>query len=246
MVVHGGIDGYTRMIVFLSCSNNNLSITVYRLFTAAAERFGLPSRVRSDFGGENILVAQHMIRHRGTNRASFITGSSTHNQRIERLWVDMRRSVTFLFYRLFYFMEQQGMLDVLNEVHLYALHYVYIPRINHALAVFQEGWNHHGIRTEGHLSPQQLFVQGSLRLRSSGLVALDFFEMVHADYGVSANDPPAPDTNSVNVPDGRFRLEAEELAELQYNVNPLEESTNYGIDLYLAVLDFINAHHQQV
>ena len=69
MVIHGGIDDYSRMIVFLSCSTNNVSVTVYRLFTAAAERFGLPSRVRSDFGGTNILVAQHMIRHRGTNRA---------------------------------------------------------------------------------------------------------------------------------------------------------------------------------
>ena len=123
MVVHGGIDGYTRMIVYLGCSTNNQATTVYRLFIAAAERFGLPSRVRSDFGGENILVARHMIRNRGTNRGSFITGSSTHNQRIERLWVDMRRSVTFLYYRLFYFLEQQGMLDPLNEVHLYALHY---------------------------------------------------------------------------------------------------------------------------
>ena len=80
-----GIDSYTRMIVYLSCSTNNQTTTVYRLFIAAAERFALPSRVRSDFGGENILVARHMIKNRGINRGSFITGSSTHNQRILRL-----------------------------------------------------------------------------------------------------------------------------------------------------------------
>ena len=61
---------------------------------------------------------------------SMITGSSVHNQHIERLWRDIHRCVTTLYYRLFYFMEQQGILDPLNEVQLFALQYVYLPRIN--------------------------------------------------------------------------------------------------------------------
>ena len=232
LVCHGGIDGFSRMIVYLKCSNNNRALTVYELFLVAIERFGLPSRIRSDFGGENHVVAQHMIHHRGHDRGSMLTGSSTHNQRIERLWVDMYRSVTLLYYRLFYHLEQQGLLDVLNEVHLYALHYVYIPRINESLKQFQEGWNHHGIRTAHHLSPQQLFVQGSLRLRSSGMVAMDFFDRVSDNYGVSVDDPvPLEEVESVTVPDGRFSLQANELSQLHSNVNPLHESENYGIDV---------------
>ena len=85
IVCHGGIDGYSRMVVFLKCSSNNHAHTVYELFISAANRFGLPSRVRSDFGGENYLVARHMIRHRGQGHGSMLTGSSVHNQRIERL-----------------------------------------------------------------------------------------------------------------------------------------------------------------
>ena len=85
MVVHGGIDGYSRMMIYLSCSTNNRSLTVYRLFRKAREEYGVPSRVRSDKGGENILVCQLMISCRGLGQGSHIAGSSIHNQRIERL-----------------------------------------------------------------------------------------------------------------------------------------------------------------
>ena len=43
---------------------------------------------------------------------------------------------------------------------------------------FKDGWNNHGIRTEHNQSPNQLFVAGALRLRQSGLTALDFFDCV--------------------------------------------------------------------
>jgi len=90
LVTQGGIDGYSRMIVFLRCSTNNKSLTVYSLFLEAVHKYGLPSRVRTDQGRENVLVGQHMIEHRGADRMSI--GSSLHNQRIERLWRDLHQS----------------------------------------------------------------------------------------------------------------------------------------------------------
>ena len=47
-VVHGGIDGFSRRIMYLQCCTNNRATTVHHLFAEAVENYGLPSRVRAD------------------------------------------------------------------------------------------------------------------------------------------------------------------------------------------------------
>ncbi len=179
------MDGYSRLSLYLHCSDNNRASTVYASFLKAVQKYGLPSRVRSDEGGENTLVGRHMIECRGEDRGSMIVGSSVHNQRIERFWRDMHRCVTQLYYRLFYHLEYEGLLDNLNEKHLYALHAVYMPRINKSLTEFGDGWNNHSIRTEHGKTPNQLFTQGMLAMRHFGLASVDFFDSVTDDmYGI--------------------------------------------------------------
>ena len=67
--------------------------------------------------------------------------------------------------RLFYYLEQLDLLNPLNKLHMYGLHYVYIPRINKSLKDFQSEWNHHPISTAHHHSPHQLFTGGALSLQ---------------------------------------------------------------------------------
>ena len=227
------------MITYLKCSTNNKATTVYELFIQAVRQFGLPSRLRSDHGGENILIAQHMLEHRGLDRASIITGSSTHNQRIERLWRDLHRCVTQLYYRLFYHLEHHDLLDPTNEIHLYSLHYVYVRRINKSLTEFQEGWNHHSIRTAQNKSPHKLFVEGSLCLQRSGLIALDFFERVSDSYGMEEEGMVGQDHEGVRIPQNRFELTEEHFQGLQHEVIVTAQSDQYGINIYQHTLQYV-------
>lgn len=118
IIIHGGIDSYSRLIVFLRASNNNRSSTVMNCFLNAVARYGVPSRVRTDHGGENNDVCVMMNIFRGSERGSAIRGRSTYNQRIERLWGDMWRGLTNVYYNLFHFLESKGIVDIDNEMHL--------------------------------------------------------------------------------------------------------------------------------
>lgn len=124
--------------------------------------------MRSDHGGENTKVALflNLIRQ----RTSHITGKSVHNQRIERLWRDMHTQVTSKFYAEFYQMEEDPRIDLDpdNAFHRLAIQYVYLPVINRSLEEFRNGWNGHKLRSEGHMSPSQIWMSGMLDNMSSG------------------------------------------------------------------------------
>jgi hypothetical protein len=111
-VIQGAIDGFSRFITFLRASSNNRASTTFLLFVESVTKYGLPSRVRGDFGVENVDVARFMQQQRGPNRGSYIAGRSVHNQRIERLWRDVFRSMTELYYNLFIFLEDNGHLSI--------------------------------------------------------------------------------------------------------------------------------------
>ena len=162
IVIHGGIDGYSRLIMYLQASPNNRAETTLAGFLKAVDEFGLPSRVRTDKGGENILVAQYMLAHpeRGPGRRSIITGKSTHNQRIERLWRDVFSGCLCFFNFFFYFLEDTGLLDVDDVLDLYTLHYVFLPLIQKQLDLFKQAWARHPLRTERNRSPLQLWMLG--------------------------------------------------------------------------------------
>lgn len=60
-VIHAGVDGFSRSVVFIKCSTNNLATTVVSAFLEGVSAFGRPARIRSDHGGENVEIWRYML-----------------------------------------------------------------------------------------------------------------------------------------------------------------------------------------
>ncbi|XP_023807452.1 uncharacterized protein LOC111946834 [Oryzias latipes] len=159
LVIHTAIDGYSRFLTFLHCSNNNRASTVLDLFRKGVNKFGWPMHIRTDHGGENVLIWEDMRVHKGVS--SVLTGSSVHNQRVERFNRDLNCNCRNVYAPIFYELESLNMLDVDNRTDLFCLHYVYIPRTNCTLEEFQAAFNSHSISSEGNKTPVHLFTQNT-------------------------------------------------------------------------------------
>ena len=231
IVVHGCIDGFSRKITYLNASDNNRASTVLQLFLKATRDHGWPSRLRSEKGGENIDVARAMLTVRGTGRSSHIAGASVHNQRIERLWRDTFRCICHNFYALFYDMEEIGMLSPTNEMQLFCLHYVFIPRLNKQLKEFANSWNNHHLHSEHGLTPHQLWLRG--------MCDCDFECEVEADYGAEDGQPNPFDMGRVEVPRTDVSLSDSQQQALKARYEPLSNSDNSGLDLFIDVYEFV-------
>ena len=142
-------------------------------------------------------------------------------------------------------MEQHDLLDPINEKHLFALHCVYLPRINRSLKQFKEAWNCHGLRTERGKNPNQLFTAGLLRLRYSGLDTVNPFEDFSDEYreseeGGSHNEEAVDDDQGVSVPQLSISIVPMQLSRIHEAVSPLSDNREYGISLNRIVLQTLD------
>jgi hypothetical protein len=189
---------------------------------------------------ENFKVAQFMLQRRGTGRGSIITGSSVHNSRVERAHRDVYSGVLCFFARTFTRLEDNQLLDPLNELHLFALHYVYIPRINRCLQEFKDQWKNHPLSSERNRTPLQLFTSGVIENQQSGYSGvqsiLDAGYTPH--YGFDGSGPLSveEDGYQVVVPETSIQISVEQMTSLSNQCNPLQEDSTNGKNTYLQCL----------
>lgn len=148
------------------------------------------------------MVALFMNLMNGDHRHSHVTGGSVHNIRIERLWRDVFIQVCQKYHSLFYGMEDEGLLDVENVHHIFALQKVYLPIINEELETFRQGYNKRKLSTENGQSPEQLWTSGILSHINSDATPVqnlyggplrETLEVQLRHYGLNPEDCSIPD-----------------------------------------------------
>jgi hypothetical protein len=148
LVIHGGVDGYSRFITMLNCADNNRADTVLRLFLRAASEYIFPEYIRTDHGLENIEAAQVQAAARGIDRV--LVGTSTSNVRIERLWLDVKSRVVGLVHCCFSNFIARGV-SFENHTHRFLMHFLFIPLINQEL---YQGVKAHNLKSHAELPKQ--------------------------------------------------------------------------------------------
>ena len=157
LCIHGMIDGFSRKVLFLWCSNNNSAHTVLDLYYEASLVHGVPEKLYTDFGGENNGAGKFQVAVR-ENPESWKKVKSTTNVRIERFWADMQAKVVAYYCILFTLYEERNNINCRHvPVHQFVIHFLFIPLINENLCECRDSWNNHKVRTCNNLTPNQMF-----------------------------------------------------------------------------------------
>ncbi|XP_035688598.1 uncharacterized protein LOC118424168 [Branchiostoma floridae] len=244
--IQGGVDGYSRTCTFLSAAGYNTADLMKRAFLLGVREYGFPSRIRTDRGSENVEIGRFMVNLRGHQHNAHFKGSSVHNVPIERFWGEVGQHCTREFKKLFEDFEEEGILDTLSDVDIFALHFVYLPIINTALEEFRLDYNLHPIRTRSYMSPNQMRLTGYQRYRHSE------YTSVYEYY----NGPPIDvETLIENESDehyliricrfGVLEVQQECIEALFREVLPFEPENGNGRDKYL-LAKVIILHYQDI
>lgn len=123
--INGCIDGFSRKIMWLKAASTNSDPRVIGGYFVETLKHlgGCPRLVRTDMGTENVVVRdiqRYLRRNDDDERAaerSYITGTSTANQRIESWWGVMRKEGIEYWITMFGELKDEGLFtgDVLDR-----------------------------------------------------------------------------------------------------------------------------------
>ena len=247
-VTYGCIDGKSRLVTHLGVSTNNEAMTALDYFFSSVIEFGIPGRVRADGGNEFSHIKRFMNQIDDTVR--FHAGKSVHNQRIERHWKDVFAKVISTYHSTFNHMENYKILDIDNDIHLFALHYVYEDRIQRDLDDWRKAHNNHKVRTENNRTPRMIWHQSILESANNANARYSAIRNIYETTAASRrqqledfrndNNLQEPDNIAIVLQRVPPPLTIQQQRDLRATINALGESDSNGIDIYGRVLNFIH------
>ena len=139
-----------------------------------------------------------------------------------------------------------GMLNLDDLVQRYVLHYIFVPRINHVITSFVQGWNSHPLRSEKNWTPQQIWTNGMIDQRRRGILHIaEINDMPVGSEGLEwfsmawyATHPADDGLATVNVDDVSSPLNQGQETILR-RINPLTLSVTFITDLFLNAMNAI-------
>ncbi|XP_073727850.1 uncharacterized protein [Misgurnus anguillicaudatus] len=202
IVLFGGVDGFSRKIMYLGAATNNTALTALTFFQESVERYGFPLR-------------------------------------IERLWRDVWTAVTSVYYNVLHYLEEDNYLNIADQTHPFCCHYTVLPRLQDDLNFFRDGWDNHPLRTEHNMSPNQLWELGQFHYPVDDPPNEEEMNIAEIDW--ESSGLPPDENVGVNVPTVQCPLTPEQLTALKETVDPRSPSQFYGIDIYMAAVQFCQA-----
>ena len=178
-----------------------------------------------------------MLETRGLNRGIILTGSSTHNTRIERIWKECGKSFIHLFSRIFTHLEKEQSLELANPFHLYSLHYIYLPRIRRGLYEWMMAWNCHPMSGCGSSSPLKLRESGFLSACNTPFsITYEVKESVTSlsleNYGIDTGQSAANISQHLEEPRVHLPITSAIADSILSEVDPLFDDNDHGISSY--------------
>ena len=147
------VDGFSRKIVGLITLPIKNAIAIYHaLMRPLLISEGMWQQVRVDHGTEFCLliaIQQHLANMQPQQNRHLwypvMQSTSTHNHRVERLWVEVNRRVNYPIKRILVALEANGIIDLSSNVIKFCVSYSTIKVLAEALLLLVQSWNNHRI-----------------------------------------------------------------------------------------------------
>ncbi|KAF3839049.1 hypothetical protein F7725_017766 [Dissostichus mawsoni] len=263
---HKLISCKINAIMYLEPANNNKASTGFTFFLTSCERNGLPSgsdvievwRMSTSLVSCSLceeLTGQVLFQEKVSTTRARVQAASTlciaalfcsivpcgpmtlpfFHDRIKRLWRDVWTAVTSTYYDVCTLLKKRDYWT--SQTRCTFPGALCVPtRLRSDLHTFTEVWNHHPLRTEGSMTPRQLWPLGLLQNSTDEAENVEDLQELDIDWESALYCDESLQESGLVVPELPTPINEQDMADLQAAVDPTDPSDSHGRDIYCRCL----------